>query len=540
MSSVRRFWRNWSIGSRLTGLSSLLVLVVVVALTSMTVYRERASFQQALEEEADLLLETLPQTMRDSLYKLEVDELMDVARVVSDNENVTLFIVYDQQGAVLVDADEPQPVFSQRPDPLGQALITAAKEQVQLDWQEEQLVAGRAVVLGNEPIGAVAIGLSTEPLERQIAALTRQSILLAVITLVLGGSLTILLAREITTPLAELANVASQMAGGDRDTRVTVQSSDELGQLGKAFNVMAAAIEKRETDLRELAAGLERTVQERTVELRAQNATLREANEALLIARRDAEAANRAKSAVLSTVSHEMRTPLTSILGFSRLIEKRLARVAKAPAMEREPRMRETVEQVQVNTAVIISEGERMLSMINNMLDLAKIESGKMEWDMRPTEVASVIDQSLAATATLLESKPLELVVEVEEKLPVVNGDRDRLIQVMVNLLSNAVKFTERGSITCQAKRNGDEIVVSVADTGIGINPRDYERVFEQFVQVGTPASSRDAPKGTGLGLPICKEIVEHHGGRIWVKSALGKGSTFYFTIPVAMDRGIR
>jgi signal transduction histidine kinase len=161
---------------------------------------------------------------------------------------------------------------------------------------------------------------------------------------------------------------------------------------------------------------------------------------------------------------------------------------------------------------------------------------------MAQVTVPDLIEQSVAATASLFSTKPLDLVVDVDAPLPPIRGDRDRLVQVMVNLISNAVKFTAEGAVTCRARLQAEaargpdvrEILVSVQDTGIGIAPGDYDKVFEQYVQVGERPT--DAPKGTGLGLPICKEIVEHHGGRIWVESALGEGSTFFFTLPVSNE----
>ena len=145
--------------------------------------------------------------------------------------------------------------------------------------------------------------------------------------------------------------------------------------------------------------------------------------------------------------------------------------------------------------------------------------------------VADVIDHATAATASLFEQRGLRLIKDVEPGLAAVTGDRDRLIQVVINLISNAVKFTDTGSITCRAVRRGSEIVVSVIDTGLGIAPADQPKVFERFKQVGDTLT--DKPKGTGLGLPICREIVEHHGGRIWVESEPGQGSTFSFSLPL-------
>jgi signal transduction histidine kinase len=143
-----------------------------------------------------------------------------------------------------------------------------------------------------------------------------------------------------------------------------------------------------------------------------------------------------------------------------------------------------------------------------------------------------VVDQATAATASLFAQKQLALVRQIEPDLPDVPGDHDRLVQVVINLLSNAVKFTAQGSVVCAARRADGFLVTSVIDSGVGIAPKDYDKVFEEFVQVGDVMTDR--PQGTGLGLPICRKIVEHHGGRIWVESELGRGSTFSFSLPLA------
>jgi DNA-binding response OmpR family regulator/anti-sigma regulatory factor (Ser/Thr protein kinase) len=199
-----------------------------------------------------------------------------------------------------------------------------------------------------------------------------------------------------------------------------------------------------------------------------------------------------------------------------------------------DPRVQRAVEQIAANVDIIVSEGERLTALINNVLDLAKIEAGRVEWKIGPVAIAEVVARAIAATTSLGEQKGLSLRSEIEDRLPQVDSDEDRLIQVMINLISNAVKFTERGSITCRARRAGQEIVVSVADTGIGIAPENQAKVFEQFAQVGDTLT--DKPTGTGLGLPICKQIVEHFGGRIWVESEAGKGSIFRFTLPLGDD----
>ncbi len=253
-------------------------------------------------------------------------------------------------------------------------------------------------------------------------------------------------------------------------------------------------------------------------------------------ARAAAEDADAAKSAFLSTVSHELRTPLTSVLGFAKIIKKRLEDRIFPEVHSDDAKIRSTIRQVEENLQVVVSEGERLTKLIDDVLDLAKIEAGKLEWKTEPVQASDIVDRATAATSSLFDQKGIRLVREVGPDLPEITGDRDRLIQVVINLISNAVKFTDAGTITCRARRAGQELVVSVADTGMGIAPVDQPKVFERFKQVGDTLT--DKPKGTGLGLPICKEIVEHHGGRIWVESEPGKGSTFSFTLPIPAGEG--
>jgi signal transduction histidine kinase/FixJ family two-component response regulator len=248
-------------------------------------------------------------------------------------------------------------------------------------------------------------------------------------------------------------------------------------------------------------------------------------------ARAAAETADAAKSSFLSTVSHELRTPLTSVLGFAKIIRRRLEERIFPLVPGDDPKIQQTKRQVIDNLDVVVSEGERLTHLIDDVLDLAKIEAGKFTWNMADVQIGEVLDRATAATSSLFDAKNLKLVKNIESVLPAVYGDSDRLIQVVINLISNAVKFTDAGSITCAAGLRNGEIVVSVTDSGIGIKPEDQPKVFEKFKQVGDTLT--DKPKGTGLGLPICKEIVEHHGGRIRVESEIGKGSKFSFSLPV-------
>ena len=262
---------------------------------------------------------------------------------------------------------------------------------------------------------------------------------------------------------------------------------------------------------------LEQKVKERTLELKEANRKLEEAD--------------RIKTEFLSTVSHELRTPLAAVLGFAKIISKRFDNVIFPNLRLEEDTVRASVLKVKKNINTIISEGERLTDLINDLLDVTKIEAGKVEWEMKPVSVAEIIKLASDITSSTFEQHRLELECDVEDDLPEISGDKYRLEQVLINLFSNAIKFTENGYIRCRAWMINSEILISVKDTGEGINRDDQERVFEKFRQISIVP--KDKPRGTGLGLPICKEIVNRHGGRIWVESEPGKGSTFSFTLPV-------
>ncbi len=240
---------------------------------------------------------------------------------------------------------------------------------------------------------------------------------------------------------------------------------------------------------------------------------------------------DRMKTDFISTVSHELRTPLTSIKGFTEIIKKKLEEDILRRVPEGDRKSEGAIKRVRDNIDIILSESERLTTLIDDLLDIAKLESGKVQWKSEPILIDDIIERAHSATSALFERKGLAFRKELEDGLPEIVGDRDKLIQVVINLLSNAVKFTEHGSVTCTARRNDGDIMVSVIDQGVGIAEVDRQTVFEKFKQAGDTLT--DKPKGTGLGLPICRQIITHHGGRIWVESEYGGGSVFSFTLPV-------
>ncbi len=289
---------------------------------------------------------------------------------------------------------------------------------------------------------------------------------------------------------------------------------------------VALAIERKanEEELTSLNEELENKVAKRTVELQDKASELEIANKRLT-------ELDEIKSTLVSSVSHELRTPLTSIRGFAKLTGKDFLRffhpLANQPALEKKG------ERIRKNLEIIESEGERLTRLINDFLDINRIESGKASWNDTFLNPCEVINQAVAAlTGAFAAKSEVHLLADLPTTIPPIHADPDKIQQVLINLLNNACKFTLEGSVVVSTAMDKDMLVITVTDTGIGIAKEELGRVFEKFHKSRTGDTVSITDKGTGLGLAISREIVEHYGGTIWVESEYGIGSTFCFTLP--------
>ncbi len=260
-----------------------------------------------------------------------------------------------------------------------------------------------------------------------------------------------------------------------------------------------------------------RQLELKSSELEATSAELRAANERL-------KELDQLKDDFIATITHELRTPLTSIRSFSEILHD-------SPDVPPEQR-REFL-------AIITKESERLTRLINQVLDLAKLEAGRFDFQIGPVDLRSVVADAAAAVGRLFSDKDVKLSIDLPLGLPPVRADRDQLMQVIINLLSNAVKFcaASKGRVVVTARHSRSGLEVRVADNGPGIPTQDLERVFDKFHQVGDALTNK--PAGSGLGLPISRRIIEHFGGRIWAESRLGRGAVFIFTVPLAAQTPI-
>jgi len=417
-------------------------------------------------------------------------------------------ILVDQNGTILATRDSSW-LFGNVSDLLGDQApaFLSTKEGV-------LVVNGSYLMYYTSPELGWKIGtfIPFSTIEQEINDSIIRILLVVLVALILLSAITLAaLHYTVIRPLSRLTEVSRKIAEtGDLDQVIEAGGAGEIGSLARSFREMVEKIqvgeEERMQALSELEAyrdHLEELVAERTRELAA--------------AKEAAESADRLKSSFLATMSHELRTPLNSIIGFTGILQQELA----GPLNDEQKKQ----------LGMVAGSAAHLLALINDVLDLSKIEAGQLVVASEPFDIRPLLDHAISTIRPLAEAKHLALVTEIAPDLPPVRADKRRVEQVLLNLLSNAIKFTEHGQIRVACDRDGDKVTISVTDTGIGITPEDQEKLFKPFTQVQTGLTREY--EGTGLGLSISEKLVTMMGGTIRVKSEPGRGSTFSFTVPV-------
>jgi signal transduction histidine kinase len=403
----------------------------------------------------------------------------------------------------------------------------------QQDPDSLEMFPGRSAGLSRKLLGYIQLGLSFENQDKSLYSFLMSTLLFTSVSVLIGAFLTLLLTRRIARPL--MAAVAHGVSEKNFDQRVKVRPGDEIGDLSEAFNRMLEQLQDYRAQVEAQKKTLEDLVEERTAELRqalqrAQHLT------------RKAEAANTAKSEFLANMSHELRTPLNHIIGFTELVaDKQVGDLNEIQAEY---------------LGDALGSSRHLLSLINDILDLSKVEAGKLQLEVTEVFLPALLQNSFTLVKEKAMKHGIQLQTEIDGIPERIRGDERKLKQILYNLLSNALKFTPEGGIVtlsacslvsrdhqwtkgdgCAApipfvpNVSGEWVGISIRDTGIGVKAEDLERIFAPFEQADNSASRRF--QGTGLGLSLTRQFVELHGGKIWAESeGEGKGSRFLFAIP--------
>ncbi|QJB55913.1 ATP-binding protein [Pseudodesulfovibrio sp. zrk46] len=431
----------------------------------------------------------------------------DQAMSIEQSPNIAFCEIYDENGDSLLQS--------------GNIISEDHEGKNKAHYGEDILVVSRPILASGKLLGSVEIGLRMGSIDRVMAKKTTHMVILFVgFTILVVVVLNIFLNKLITKPVHSLAEGTRRLANRDFVTLDAGTRKDEIGQLTKNFNSMSQA-------LRDLYTNLERKVQERTQELEKANAELRHAADRAREMAERAEAGTLAKSQFLASMSHEIRTPMNAVLGMGEILNGS-----------------ELTKEQQRCVSVLLQSGNALLNIIEDVLDLSKIEAGEMVFEDAPFNLEASIDKAFKVTAYAGHQKGIDLDYSIASGVPLeLHGDALRLQQILINLLGNGVKFTDKGHVLLHVSlasggQNGHGLMLHfrVQDSGTGIPPDKLESIFDKFTQADASTSRKHG--GTGLGLSICRLLCEKLGGSIWIESDWGTGSTVHFCLPYQAHNG--
>jgi signal transduction histidine kinase len=507
-----RFLRSLSFRQKLILVMSAIGIMISVQIAIFIPAKLKSQSFYARINEVENLAHVVSYSIAPALFFEDNSAINDVIQNIRRSRDFVYIQIFDKAGREL-GALSLEPNKTAPDLPVGRNSLLSEKDGL--------LHFSTPILLDGREIGRLSLGFSVRNLQVKITQMRNAIFLISSLFLGLGIIAVVGFSYLITRPLRQLSETAERIAGGDFSSRSLIASRDEVGQLSRSFNTMVDRLEITRRDIEELNQSLEKRVQERTRDLQKEINERKLVEKDLMIEKERAEAASMAKSEFLANMSHELRTPLNAVIGFSQVLSGEYFGKMNPKQIE--------------YANDIATSGAHLLGLINDILDIAKIEAGKSELDLSPVDIRELLEHSFI----MIKEKCTIHRITMELRLGglpnglTITADGRRLKQVLYNLLSNAAKFTPaKGRIVVGAILTADMLVISVEDTGIGIDPIHHDRIFEEFFQV--QGGIRDKTAGTGLGLSLTRRIVDMHGGRIWVESeGIGQGTRVVFTLPV-------
>src|ERR1700733_5459513 len=497
-----------SIRHKLTALFLAISGFTALAVSSPMAIYDLVTFRRAVAQNLAVLGDVLAGNSTAALTFHDAESARDVLRALRAEPDVTAAVIYTSDG---------KPFAKYARDANDSDFIPPVPQAETTQFKSGHLIQFRKIVLAGETVGTLFIESDLERLHSRMRGYAFNFIVTLLVTFSLAVGLASRFQKPISRPVLELGETAKAISGrGDYSIRAEVRNRDEFGRLAGAFNGMLEQIERRDSELQQHREGLEEQVTRRTTELMTMNSELTLAKEA-------AEAASRAKGEFLANMSHEIRTPINGIMGMTEL----------ALDTELDTEQRD-------NLLLVKSSGESLLSVINDILDFSKVESGKLDLEMIGFNLYDCVGDTMKTLALRAHQKGLELAYDANPEVPSqLVGDPGRLRQILINLIGNAIKFTQRGEVLVSIERlsqdaRGLELHFKVKDTGIGIPPEKQGLLFKAFSQAESSTTRKYG--GTGLGLAISTRLVELMGGKMWLESTAGQGSTFHFSARFAAD----
>ncbi|MCK5281899.1 MAG: HAMP domain-containing protein [Nanoarchaeota archaeon] len=467
----------------------------------------------------------------------------ETIRSITESEDILFLWVVKPDGEVYLSDDPEMWGKKIKDDSLGIGEVIV-KDSTSVGGEEHIKIIIHPLKIGeSEKKWTLYLGVSLKSLTIARNKMIVINTILFVLIIFFSSIVSLYLARSVTKPIIELKNVTDELAKGNLDIRAEIKSRDEIGDLASAFNDMTSDLKKSYMHIEEHEQALENQVQQRTLELQKNVKEIEDSKQAAINMMEDVDETNKQlleaqeklkgyvnelesldvkKGEFISITAHELKTPLTSIKGFADLLQNdKIAGNAKS-------------RKNYLN--IIHHDAERLGRLITDILDLSKIDLGAMRFEYSDINLRDVTDTMRNRIYPKADEKKITLNYEVPENLPTITTDADRLIQVISNIINNAIRYTsDNGRVLVSVKPGQDDFIISVKDTGMGIPKDQLDKIFNRFYQVDSSYTRKVG--GSGLGLAISKGIIDAMNGRIWVESKLGKGSTFYISLPMKQKK---
>ncbi len=513
-------WHN-RLSFRMIGMVAIVLGIIALFIFFFFPSRLKAESIRSLIDKAESIASITAYGIRAGLVFDDMESVQKTLEITRQLPDLQYLVVENDRGQTVASINQADAFrYSYRePGLKGQA------------GKEELFSISKPILHEGSAIGNLYLGLSTRALNEAVANSQTTVALVSCIIFLGGLAAALFISTLITRPLSRMVRTVETIARGDLAHRAPVHAANEIGQLARAFNRMLDQLQAAQQRNEEINRTLEKRIKVRTYELTREINERLKTEDALRQSYEQLKELDTLKTDFISTVSHELRTPMTSVLGFAKICRKKMDG-AIWPALENatDNHCRQVFRQIRHDLDIIVLEGERLTSMINDVLDLAKLESGKMEFSQTTFNILDLANKAVEVVSPLIGKKNLRITTHFAEPIPDYTGDADRILQVLINVLSNAVKFTDEGLVSFSVQEKNGEVLLQIEDTGMGIPEKDLQNIFEKFKQVGDTLTGK--PKGPGLGLPISRHIVDGHGGRIWAETLPQGGSRFSVSLP--------
>jgi len=506
------YFKSLSIRNKLIIIQLFTAFIIILLFGIYLVYSDQVSYNRTVKKQLNTIAQIISENSISAIEFLDEETAEEILNTLETQDNIVNAYIFDIKGDI----------FAKYSKKAYDDFIFPGLDSKNYEKKKGYMIYTKIIIRNNEELGKISLRFKLD----SVWIIIMKSVIGAIVVIIVGMSIALILSifaqRTISKPIINLVNIARKIAD-THDYTIRIEKRKSLRKESDEINILYSGIDdmlkeihvreiqrdKAEDKLRKHRENLEETVKERTKDLEAKTGELEQANIKLL-------EVDQLKSMFIASMSHELRTPLNSIIGFTGIILMGMTGELK--------------EEQKKQLTMVKNSANHLLDLVNDIIDMSKIEAGKAEIKIDELDIARVLKEITDSFQVTVKEKDIKMPIRMPKRLKVIS-DKRRIQQIVMNLMSNAIKFTDEGEIEIRVKEENGMVKVSVKDTGPGIKQEDMDRLFKTFSRIH--AEGEEYKEGTGLGLHLSRKIADLLGGEISAESEFGKGSTFTFSLPL-------